>query len=897
MVGALILHSSGTTGLPKPIYLTPRYILGYAACHEINVDEEACSTSLSTLPLYHGFGLLAPCLSLSIGMTCCFPPASVIPAGRSTVDLLQLFNAETLLTVPSIIEDMLSLPDDERRHALDTLKTLSFIAVGGGALSPDLGEILVENDIKLVNHYGVTEIGAITPIFRPGSDYDYRYLRLRDDLGLHLQPIPGSDRFKLIGYPVGWGKPFEVQDELERNPANPSRVEVRIIGRMDDVIVLKSGEKVMPRLLETSLMASPEIQTAVCVGTGAFEVLIIVEPSPSTCINVQQDSDAFKRHVWSLVKPLNDSLDQHGRVSSIKAIIVKPPSKPIPRSDKGSVMRREVAELFRDEIEATYAQLEADMTATEAVIDPSDVVASVQRMVKAVMGSSFSETPQGIDQDDDLFERGMDSLQCVRLARLLNVGLRGKHTHDGDSHRQSITKELVYANTSIRRLVKAVNRLLHQQGEDKHVDAHADDKGSPGADPRLRRMQAILGDSLREMRSQPLPEGEKAALTVLITGATGNLGAHVLGQLARNPLIKRIICLVRQGKSGQDSPERRVRTGLGSAGLTLSPQQWRKVEFEQYDPSQWAASTSRIDDTGPGFNKMAADVTHIIHLAWPMDFNRTLESFWPQLRAIQGLIRLARAAHIRRPAAARVRLVFASSIAVARGYPDAKGSPSLSADAGSGHVPEAAFQDPGVATPMGYAEAKWICEQMLSQAGRELKNEVEPVVVRIGQLSGPESCEGVWKNTEHIPALVRASQMVGALPALDGTASWLPVDRAARSLTEMALHVGDIPRFLHLENPVRQPMADICTFVAAGLGLPVKAIPYEEWLQRCVDAGALRSLEGFFMEHFRALASGSVVLDTKMARAVSGTLRGSGGLSQELAVKYVERWRKEGFLK
>lgn len=112
----------------------------------------------------------------------------------------------------------------------------------------------------------------------------------------------------------------------------------------------------------------------------------------------------------------------------------------------------------------------------------------------------------------------------------------------------------------------------------------------------------------------------------------------------------------------------------------------------------------------------------------------------------------------------------------------------------------------------------------------------------------------------------------------------------------MALHVGDVPRFLHLENPVRQPMADILTFIAAELGLPAKTIPYEEWLQRCLDAGSLRSLEGFFKEHFRALANGSVVLDTRMARTVSATLRGSGGVPQELVMRYVARWRKDGFL-
>lgn len=49
----LILHSSGTTGLPKPIHLAHRYLLGYAACHLFSPNEAVDGLNLSTLPLYH----------------------------------------------------------------------------------------------------------------------------------------------------------------------------------------------------------------------------------------------------------------------------------------------------------------------------------------------------------------------------------------------------------------------------------------------------------------------------------------------------------------------------------------------------------------------------------------------------------------------------------------------------------------------------------------------------------------------------------------------------------------------------------------------------------------------------------------------------------------------------
>lgn len=50
---AIILHSSGTTGLPKPIFLAHRYLLGYAACHRLEPSQCLGKRNVSTLPMYH----------------------------------------------------------------------------------------------------------------------------------------------------------------------------------------------------------------------------------------------------------------------------------------------------------------------------------------------------------------------------------------------------------------------------------------------------------------------------------------------------------------------------------------------------------------------------------------------------------------------------------------------------------------------------------------------------------------------------------------------------------------------------------------------------------------------------------------------------------------------------
>lgn len=49
----LILHTSGTTGLPKPVFQPHKMLLGYAFCHRWTEAEDVEGLNLSILPLYH----------------------------------------------------------------------------------------------------------------------------------------------------------------------------------------------------------------------------------------------------------------------------------------------------------------------------------------------------------------------------------------------------------------------------------------------------------------------------------------------------------------------------------------------------------------------------------------------------------------------------------------------------------------------------------------------------------------------------------------------------------------------------------------------------------------------------------------------------------------------------
>lgn len=783
---ALILHSSGTTGLPKSIPVSGRYPLVYATCHEFPEDMHIDWANMSTLPLYHGFGLLAPCLSLSVGLTCCFPPPSIIPSAQSTLDLLAAFSASSLMTVPSIVDDILAMettPEREGSDSLSTLADLRFVAIGGGAMSPSTAACLSDHDVKLLVHYGVTELGALAPIFCPGPDYDWHFLRLRSDFGLRLDPIETEHnltasgnrngniedpRFKLVGVPVGSDQPFEIQDEMVKNQTSAGHFEVRILGRRDDLIVLKTGEKVTPRLIEEAIMSDANIQSAICVGSGYFELVVIVEPSPTTVL----PPDEIPDRVWNIIERINPLLDQHARISSKSAVILKPSSKRIPRSDKGSIMRREVHEIFRDEIETAYIRMNHESPTTFS-LQVSNIEHGTRQMVRAVSGGNLKLNDGGFGEDDDFFENGMDSLQSVRLARLINAAVVRSVTPETDfagsgwetpeANATTVKADFIYRHPTIRVLSDAIRHLIS--------DASDETRGAEERD-RAAEIRSLLEEFVDKtacpsLKPSTLPtKGDKS---IILTGSTGNLGAHVLRCLCRDSSVRLIFCLLRP-HAPADSDDTctnskaraRQEQALDLAGIQLNEADWSKIRLME---STYGLAAEHMGLEPQQISEVTNSVTHIIHMAWPMDFNRQLQSFRPHLEVVKNLLQLVRTVHRTRPSQSKpVRLLFTSSIAVARNHENGSVLESQT-------VPESELDNPLFTAEMGYAEAKWICEQLLVKAGRDDAAAMEVVTVRVGQLSGPETGEGVWKTAEHIPALLKASQMISAFPRLEGVGS------------------------------------------------------------------------------------------------------------------------------
>lgn len=385
----------------------------------------------------------------------------------------------------------------------------------------------------------------------------------------------------------------------------------------------------------------------------------------------------------------------------------------------------------------------------------------------------------------------------------------------------------------------------------------------------------------------PVPSAEiidSLSHCVLVTGATGSTGSHLVANLANLASVKTIVCLNR--RSNQD-PRIRQLEALVSKGIVVSEEGLAKLLVLESDTTKLKLGLP--DDV---YRDLVETVTHIIHNAWVMSIKRPLNGFESQFHAMRNLIDLARDASCKRPPGIKVNFEFVSSIAVVGQYPIWKNEKN---------VPEERMPVEAV-PPIGYAEAKYVCELMLDKTLHQYPDRFRTSAVRVGQIAGSK-VSGYWNASEHLSFLWKSSQALNKLPALEGLLSWTPVDDVAGTLVDLVF--ADEPYSIYnIDNPVRQQWQDMMPVLADALAIPRdNIIPFQEWVDLVRNTPELAEEENpasklidFLEGNFFRMSCGGLLLDSTKAREHSQTLQAVGPVSAEATESYVNWWRNTGFL-
>ncbi|GAA5911302.1 hypothetical protein JCM8208_004325 [Rhodotorula glutinis] len=288
---------------------------------------------------------------------------------------------------------------------------------------------------------------------------------------------------------------------------------------------------------------------------------------------------------------------------------------------------------------------------------------------------------------------------------------------------------------------------------------------------------------------------------VLLSGATGSLGANQLAQLLSRPEVKKVYTLVRAEDDNEAAV--RVKASLDDKGLAGAQDPRIVALAADFSQDRLGLSESRFDE-------IKSDLTVVLHYAWSVNFNLSIGSFEPHIRGACNLIQLCLSSH--RLAA----FYFASSVS------------AVAAGSGASNVPEAVTDDPHSAQGMGYARSKWVTEKLCQIASETAP--VRAVVLRVGQMVG-STVDGRWNETEAMSLMIKTGDTLHALPELQETPSWLPVDCAASTIWDLVTSEPPSARTSqcwHVLQPRLVHFSSILDSLAA-TGMTFERVPPAEW--------------------------------------------------------------------
>ncbi|MFJ4841624.1 amino acid adenylation domain-containing protein [Streptomyces sp. NPDC088746] len=145
-------------------------------------------------------------------------------------------------------------------------------------------------------------------------------------------------------------------------------------------------------------------------------------------------------------------------------------------------------------------------------------------------------------------------------------------------------------------------------------------------------------------------------------------------------------------------------------------------------------------------------------------------------------------------------------------------------------VTESTPTGPASGLPDGYAQSKWVAEQLV---GLARERGLPVTVYRPGRISG-DTTTGACQDRDLLWQLIKGCLQAGAVPDLPyGSTDWVPVDHVSAAVVALALSASGRTgaETYHLTNP-DAPGLDRVFDAAARLGHELRTVPAPDWQAR-----------------------------------------------------------------
>jgi carbohydrate kinase (thermoresistant glucokinase family) len=277
------------------------------------------------------------------------------------------------------------------------------------------------------------------------------------------------------------------------------------------------------------------------------------------------------------------------------------------------------------------------------------------------------------------------------------------------------------------------------------------------------------------------------------------------------------------------------------------------------------------------YGEIASNITGLVHCAWSVNFNLGLGSFEADcIAGAHNLLTLCLKAQRPDPATFN----FCSSVSAVARTKD-------------GFVPEALPESLEYAQGMGYAQSKLVTEHICVEAAKFYG--IKTRVLRVGQVIA-DTVHGIWNATEAIPLMMQAALTVGAVPTLDESPLWLPVDVVASTISDISLGSAGAGVMNVVNHQSFHWTRDLIPALHQA-GLSFKELSQKEWVAALrssnpdpVSNPPIKLVEFFASKYDNALPRTSLTYDTSYAQFLSPSLASAAVLNQELVNKFVSHF-------
>lgn len=381
----LILHTSGTTGHPKPVVWNhaflatqDRHILlderkGRKHCLMLSHPGEDVRYIIPTSPFHAISSGFAMCVSV-FGKSVFLPGFRHRTAVASEAHLLLPYaNASKAFFTPWVMEDIARRPD-----AAKLIKPFQHVCFGGAVLSPQAASVWAKYT-RIQNFWGATEALAAAQLEADREDYAYNYFdvftdgyefRRMDDAGYVSEDGESQDLYEFVmklndsSAPIAsWHARENIRPATTKPPfpewltgdlwtphPDPEKAAFawKFVCRKDDLISFSTGVTGHPASLEHSITSADKVSAAILIGNKHQQPLALIE-----LVDGVAPSPDLAREIWQqTIEPANEKVQTHMRVAKTHVVLV--PADGFIRTAKGSVVRKHTEEKFKDLIDGLY---------------------------------------------------------------------------------------------------------------------------------------------------------------------------------------------------------------------------------------------------------------------------------------------------------------------------------------------------------------------------------------------------------------------------------------------------------------------------------------------------------------------------------------------------------------